>query len=127
MEVICVDTDIIIDFSKGDTTLLDKYLELKEKNQVLLIASSISIFEFFNGVKEKKIPEAELLFTSFQIHDFSEAIAKLSAYLNRKYQLINKIDVNDIYIAATSIILKAKLLTKNKKHFKQIPKIKFAK
>ncbi|HRN70170.1 MAG TPA: PIN domain-containing protein [Candidatus Woesebacteria bacterium] len=126
MEIICVDTDIIIDFSKGHTTLLDTYLELKEKNKAILIVSSISIFEFFTGVVEKKIPEAELLFSSFQVHEVSEDIAKLSAYLNRKYKLIHKIDINDIYIAATSIALKAKLLTKTKKHFKYIPEVVFA-
>ncbi len=126
MEIICVDTDIIIDFSNGYTTALDYYLQKQESRQTLLVISSISVFEFFTGISKKKYEDAELLIKNFTVKDFDENIAKIAAQLNRKYNLTRKIGVNDIYLAATSIHLKAKLLTKNIKHFKQIPKIKFA-
>jgi len=120
-----VDTNIIIDYDKGKDPLLKKYFQTKK----ILVVSTITVFEYYSAkqLENKDFSEkADLLFSFFKIQEVNSEIAKVAAYLNRRYNLYKKIGVGDIIIAATSFYLEAPLLTKNQKHFKLIPNLKFA-
>jgi Predicted nucleic acid-binding protein, contains PIN domain len=122
---VLVDTNVIIDYDKGKDPLLKKYFQTKK----ILVVSTITVFEYYSAkqLKDKDFLEkADLLFSYFKIQEVNSEIAKVAAYLNRRYNLYKKIGVNDIIIAATSFYLEIPLLTKNKKHFKLIPNLKFA-
>jgi len=122
---ILVDTNVIIDYDKGKDPLLKKYFQIKKN----LVVSTITIFEYYSAkqLENKDFSEkADLLFSFFKIQEVNLEIAKIAAFLNRRYNLYKKIGVGDILIAATSIYLNAPILTKNKKHFQLIPNLKFA-
>jgi len=128
-EIIVVDTNIIIDFVKKGDEVLEKYFKLQKKNQHRLYLSVITVFEYFSGINidDKSLyQESEKLFGRFYIQELNETIAKIAALLNFQKKLYRYIDTSDILIAATSLYLNAPLLTKNKKHFKLIPNLKFA-
>ena len=128
-EIIVVDTNIIIDFvKKGDETL-EEYLKLQKRSRIKLYLSVITVFEYFSGIdinKKDLYQESEKLFERFYIQELNETIAKIAASLNFQKKLYRYIDTSDILITATCLYLDAFLLTKNKKHFKLIPNLKFA-
>jgi len=128
-EIIVVDTNIIIDFvKKGDETL-EEYLKLQKRSRTKLYLSVITVFEYFSGIdidKKDLYQESEKLFERFYIQELNETIVKIAASLNFQKKLYRYIDTSDILIAATCLYLDAFLLTKNQKHFKLIPNLKFA-
>ncbi|MCM8788128.1 MAG: PIN domain-containing protein [Candidatus Omnitrophica bacterium] len=127
-EKIIIDTNIIIDYEKKKSNLLEKYLKLQEKNKIKVFISVVSVFEYYSSqlLEEKTyFSDTEILFSFFTIQEVNKKIAQLAAEINRKYKLYKKIGLGDILIAATSLYLNAPLLTKNKKHFKLIPHLKF--
>jgi|YNPMSStandDraft_2_1061718.scaffolds.fasta_scaffold99072_2 predicted nucleic acid-binding protein len=128
-EIIVVDTNIIIDFvEKGDETL-EEYLKLQKRSRRKLYLSVVTVFEYFSGIdidKKDLYHESEKLFERFYIQELNETIAKIAASLNFQKKLYRYIDTSDILIAATCLYLDAFLLTKNQKHFKLIPNLKFA-
>lgn len=130
MDSVILDTDIIIDYSRGISTELQQYLSLQDEEKIILIVPTIVVFEFYSGssLSSNQAKElADLLFSKFKIVEFDERIAKIAAQINREKKLQEKIDVGDIIVAATCLHYKAKIATKNKKHFKQIKGLTFAK
>lgn len=127
--IVVIDTNIIIDFVKGGKeNKLEFYLYHQQKKQITLCISVITVFEYFSGISfidHQLYKDSELLFSQFKIQEVNEQIAKIAARLNFEKKLYQYIDLADILIASTCLYLNATLLTKNKKHFKLIPGIKF--
>lgn len=128
--IIIIDTDILINHARSRSKKLFKYLSLQSQNKLHLGISVITIFEYYSGsyLLDLNIYETtELFFANFKVFEVTSEIAKMAARINRDYTLYEKIESNDLLIAATAIHLNALLLTDNKKQFKLIPGIKFAK
>lgn len=129
MEIIVVDTDVIISYSKGLSPELIDLLIRQEKKEVILYVSAVTLYEFYSANSFshlKNIKIADEIFNKFKIINLHKEIAKIAAKINRERKLQQKIGVSDTLIAATCLYLEAKLLTKNKKHFKSIPGLSFA-
>ena len=117
---ILVDTNIIIEHVNGSSNILKEYLALQDEGKVILFVSTITVFEFYSGLEMSKPSiqqKTDLLFTLFTEKEVNNAISQIAAYLNRSQNLYSKIETNDLLIAATAIHLKAKVLTRNMKHF----------
>lgn len=129
-EIIIVDTDIIINFTRQTSDLLIHYLQRQHSGDLKLIVSSITTFEYYSGdfsEFEEKKEEADLLFSQFHRQPVTDEIAKLASSINRKRGLFGQIGLGDLLIGATVLYLGGKLLTGNKKHFRLIPDLIFAK
>lgn len=129
-QVIIVDSDVIIDFFNGKSSLLKMYLKQQNNNQIELVISVITLYEFYSGKSlnnQEILLQSDTFFKFFSIQTITLEIAQLGAELNRKHQLYGKIGLGDLLIGTSSLYLKAKLLTKNKRHFSLIPGIIFAK
>ena len=126
--MICLDTDVIIDYLKGKQDAVDVIKEYAGE----VITTELNVFEVFHGIylrnysieKEKEI--ADSFFNSLDVLPFDEGCgelgAKITAELVKKGKLIEQ---NDCLIAA--IILKSrfdKIITKNNKHFSRIRGLK---
>ena len=111
-EGILVDTDVLIDYTKGFTDLPKKQLYISE----------ITLYEFIRGCRDVRKAK-ELLESAFIVvfHD-NDVLVKASEIwieLNKKGELI---DERDILIASVAIAKNFKLLTRNVKHFKRLEK-----
>lgn len=96
--------------------------------------SAITAHEYLLGVHlayyskvslEQKLESAERDLSKFSILTFEEEVAKISAKIHA--QTIKKgrpIGINDIYIAATAIYHGAEVVTRNVKHFRDIPDVR---
>jgi len=112
-----VDSDIIIWYLKGRDKEVQLLEELAEKGE--LFTSVVTIAEIRAGLtKDAKKIILELK-NIFKPLDISEEIAELTGEFKQKY----KLDIADMFIAATAVINKLTLVTYNKKHF-SMPQIK---
>jgi len=121
MKQLLVDTNILIDFSKGHSRLLGEYLAAKEWQ---LMVNPVIVAEFVNdqrlitAVKRKKAKEFIGLFNHI---DLNKAIGFRAGELIRSGQVDY---LGDALIAATCLMGKTSLLTSNKKHFKKVKGLK---
>ncbi len=87
--------------------------------------STVTLYELYMGATSlEKKNDVELLTYNLQIISFEKEIAIKASEIFLQLKKTNQlIEFRDIFIAATSIIHKAPLLTLNKKHFINIPDI----
>lgn len=126
MKRIFVDTDVLIDYSKGYSHQLQGLLEKQKQNQVELYTNPIVIAEFFtdeNLRNEKKRQTAKEFFYLFKTITVSKKIGLLSGELLREKK-VNYL--GDSLIAATCLINDLFLLTNNRKDFSKVRGIKLS-
>lgn len=127
MDEIFVDTNVLIDYSKGRTGFLEKLLLDQAKGRVKLYINAVVISEYFTDENMKK---ARVL---RQATDFIGLFSILSVtreegILSGKFMRDKEVSLmGDALIAAACLVSNLKLATRNKKHFKKVPKLKFYK
>ncbi len=130
--MVCLDTDIIIDFLRNDKTIISKVNFLKNKD-ISLFTTSINSFELFKGVVNQENREKEKLgvltfLSGVSLLNFNFSSSKKAAEIFNL--LVSKgeiIELPDIMIAAICIENQEPLLTRNTKHFSKIPELKLEK
>jgi tRNA(fMet)-specific endonuclease VapC len=126
--MVCIDTDILIDFLKQKEYAVKKIKELKDVNN-FLATTSINSFELFRGVIKSEnidsIKPLNILLSNLKIYNFnilsSKKAAEIFENLKSKGELL---DLADIMIASIAISNNETLLTNNISHFKRIPELK---
>jgi tRNA(fMet)-specific endonuclease VapC len=126
--MICVDSDLIIDFLKGEVGAV-KALNNRFED---LVTTEVNVFEIFQGIfNQKEISEREEIsassfFNDIEVFSFESGAGKTAAKIFADLKKSGKIiDQNDCLIA--SIMLKNgcdAILTGNVKHFRRIKGIK---
>ena len=115
-----VDTDILIELSKGNP----KALEFVENLEYIHI-SIISAIELIAGARNKiEVKVIEEFISRFEKVFITEEISLKSYELFKLYSLTGGLSIPDAFIAATSITKNLILCTNNLKHFKSINGIK---
>lgn len=121
--MVCIDTDIIIQYLKGDEKADKKINELIDKEE--LITTSINVFELYKGGGRASSEELDIIsnfLTNFKILDFDSESSKKSAEIFNELKKQGKeVDPLDLMIASIAITKNQKLLTGNTKHFNRIP------
>jgi len=123
--MVCLDTDIIIDFLKEREYAVRKISDIQERD-LKLSTTTINSFELFKGALKSNNPESihplnQLLSNTF-IHNFDLESSKKAAEIFESLKVKGELlDLADIMIAAIAITNKETLITRNIKHFKRIP------
>lgn len=129
--MVCLDTDIIIDFLRNEKNAIKIIRNLWNKN-IELSTTSINTFELFKGALESNNKEdqetvhkfiSNLKILNFDLNSSKKA-AGLFKFLKTKGELI---DPADLMIASTAVINNEKLLTRNAQHFKRISELELVK
>lgn len=124
MEKVVVDSNIIIDYLRSSKGWLPSLLSFQAKGEIEIYISSITVFELFAGSSSKKDETKILeLVSGFKIISFDEKLAKFAGELTRDWKL--SLPLADFIIASTAVFIEAQVVTRNKDHFKGIPKLKF--
>jgi predicted nucleic acid-binding protein len=127
LKKIVLDTDVLIDYVNGYAGWLDKIISLSESN-ISLILPTIVIAEYFASdslEREKEQKIADKTFLMFQKQDLTEGIAKTLGQILRRKTYEKGASLSDLIVASTALFLDAELATRNKNHFKKIPKLRF--
>lgn len=114
MKNIVLDTDILINFLRGQETARDFLSSLVD--EATLYCSVITVAEIFAGMSEHERKKTEELLDSFNLIEITKEIAeKAGNYKNRiKSQTL---ELNDCLIAASAQSIGAILATENIKHY----------
>lgn len=121
----CLDTDIIIEFFRGNENVIHR-LEIEIKNNTPLYVTHITLCELFRGAHLSAHPKRETerimqLLESIRILYFSlDACIKLgfiSATLTRKGQVVNDAD---LIIGSIALSRQCVMVTNNTNHFERI-------
>ena len=120
---IVADSDVLIDFLRGKegANRIASYLEGGN-----LVTTSISAFELWAGAKsQKQINAVETLLQALVILPLSAAAGRRAGHIRRNLDGAGQtVAMADCLIAGICIEHGADLLTRNKKHFERIPKLK---
>lgn len=124
MTKILVDTDILIDYTKGYDLALRTLLEKQAKGKVTLFVNSVVLAEFFsNGSlsNRKKYDKAVEFFGLFGFVEINKKAGLLAGELLREKKANF---LGDALISATCLLEGMSLASRNKKHFAKIPNLK---
>lgn len=120
--MLLVDTNIIINYLRGDVKATDFIQAFGKENLALSI---IVEMELYNGVLNK----IEYLKIKKELNDFvrlelNENIGQTALFLSKKYALSHHMSVADTLIAATALVYNLELRTYNLKDFRFISTLK---
>lgn len=122
--MVCLDSDIIINFLRKDKEAIRKISQLKSEE---LTTTSINAFEILIGfLRFNKSEEGYEFIKNLRILNFdfsaSQKAAEISEMLRKDGMTV---DLLDLMIASIAITNNEKLLTRNIKHFEKISELKF--
>jgi len=129
--MVCLDTDVIIDFLKKDKEAYRKIFELK-KNDVELSTTTINSFELFRGntklSENSKDDSVDIFLDNVIVHKFELKDSKKAAEIFEELKSRGEmIELTDIMIASVAIVNDEPILTKNTKHFERIKELRMEK
>lgn len=123
---LCIDTDIIIDFTKNREPGASAFEYSLSRNECFITA--ISAHELYFGAENrgtKHARELDMLLSSLKILSFDTKSAKISAAIDVKLQKMgNKLPIKDILIASICLSNNLPLLTQNISHFSRISNLR---
>jgi predicted nucleic acid-binding protein len=122
---ILVDTDILIDFTKGYDHLLKTLLQQQTKGKTELYTTPVIVAEFFTDLQladTDKHHQAQQFINYFTLLPITKRIGLTAGDLLRTG---HPHTLGDALIAATCLIHHLHLATRNRKHFQKIPQLKF--
>jgi len=122
-ELFIVDTDILIDYSRGIEKAKASIVKLETDNRLAI--SVITQLELMVGCVNKQ--DFKLLKTflkDFEIIPLNSTISDKAVELFEKFRLSHGVMIPDMLIASTAIILEVPLISKNQKDFRFIKELK---
>ncbi|MCR9131928.1 MAG: type II toxin-antitoxin system VapC family toxin [bacterium] len=119
---IIIDTDILIDFSLDRSDAVNTMANLED--QFTLTISVITAMELYAGCRSKKdLYKVDDLISGIHIEFVTRPISKQALELMKEFRSSHGVEINDMLIAATSLNMQAKMISKNQKHYKFLPEI----
>ena len=119
--MILCDTNILIEFYKGNLTVIQTLQHMGSAN---IAVSVITKAELFYGARDKQeLVKIERHLSLCSCYGLNDAISTLFIELMSRYSLSHKVSIPDMLIAATAIRHELELYTLNTKDFKFIPEL----
>ena len=111
---IIVDTDVLVDFLRGNKKAIAFVNEFSSR----IILSSIVVAELYAGVKgDAELTILENFISLFRIVPLTAVIAKNGGLYKRDFGKSHGVGLADAVLAATAIAEKAELKTLNVRHY----------
>lgn len=124
MKRVLVNSDVVIDYLRIRTGILEDLFDLQQEGEIELLVFGMTVIEVYSGLSAGRLEkEIDGLINCFEVVSLDKSLGKKAGEMRRG--LGNKVQLGDLIIGATAVFFKANLATKNKKHFEQIPGIKF--
>ena len=129
----CLDTTILIDLIGNKSANREKALAKIEQltgDGEALYTTRFNLAELYVGIARSKSPKAEEklignLLKFIKILEFDERSSRLFGQITAYLQMLGKpVGDMDVLIAATSLASTQRLITRNSRHFKNIPQLK---
>ena len=125
MTKVLVDTDVLIDYSKGFSKGLNELKELQNKGKIILFLNPVVVAEYLADKSlndDKKLKESLNFISSFKIILINKKMGIRAGEIMRN---ISGPNWKDAMIAACCLAEDCLLATRNRKHFNKIKGLKF--
>jgi tRNA(fMet)-specific endonuclease VapC len=112
-----IDTDVLVDVSRGNPAAI-AYIDSLSNDWAL---SAMTALEFIAGAKNQR--EVGLIDRLIQVYEttaVNDAIGRLAYELLKKYAKSDGLRTFDSLIAATAMLGRRTLVTRNRRHFEMI-------
>jgi predicted nucleic acid-binding protein len=120
--MILCDTDVIIEYMKGNEVVKKEILEIAINN---IAVSSVSLMELFYGALNKReLNQIKKALNNFKIIHVDTGISNKAVELIEKYSKSHGLEPPDALIGATAIVRNIELFTYNSRDFKFIDGLK---
>lgn len=124
MTKVLVDTDIIIDFLRTGEGSLPKLMEGQRDGKFELYLSSVTVLELFAGKSSRKVTDKlKELIEGFVVVSVGNDLAARAGEIKRDYSV--DVALADLVVGTTSLFVGARLATRNKRHYKGMPGLRF--
>ncbi|MBP6821025.1 MAG: type II toxin-antitoxin system VapC family toxin [Acidobacteria bacterium] len=119
MAIVVVDTDILIDVTRGNGDAAECLSLLEQQSN--LAVSVVTEMELIAGCHDKaELLKIEKLLRPFQVIRISETISDRTVELLKQYRLSHGLLIPDALIAATALDYGVALISKNQRDFRFI-------
>lgn len=123
--VILLDTSVLIEALRNKNKQATMLYTLASRGDVLAV-SSITVYEFRNGMTSVNQALCEQVLNSMKAVPFDDTAARIASSIYRTLKSQhNLIDIADILIAATAMAHNAPIATLNTRHFQRIAGLTF--
>jgi predicted nucleic acid-binding protein len=119
-----IDTDVLIDISRGSVDAADLVDALPEE----IFIARISAMELIVGARNKSDQKViEKFISLYSIKELSDAIGHEAHSQLKRYAKSHGLTLADALIASTAIVNNLTLVSRNEKHFRPIKQLGFSK
>lgn len=116
MEIVFIDTNIIIEYLKGNQEIADKLNSFDE-----VFINEIIVMELYQGARNKReLNYIKKAISNFRILKTTDEIITLAKDILEKYTLSHNTKIMDAIIASAVLVYNLKLYTPNVKDFKYL-------
>ena len=122
MDLVAVDSSVLIDHFRGRSRTFLNLLALHDAQQIKLMLPVVVIFEIEKGKEMETVESRDKFYKTISFLErlgISEEVAALSGEAIRRGKILS--DPLDAFIAATAVLSGAKLATLNHRHFRSFP------
>ena len=117
MRPVLVDSDILIEVSRGaNADIVARWMELSNSDGTVLY-SPVSVAELWAGTRPKEYEALRKLFLALTCAPIDEAVGQQAGIYLRQYRRSHAVEVADAVIAASAMANGAELWTRNRKHY----------
>lgn len=113
-DILLIDTDVFIDYLRGEKKAVDYYETLTAPISV----SVITVAELYTGIRSQAEEEQlDAVFNLTTVFEVDLEVSKQGGKFRRKYLRTHSVEIPDALIAATAEVHGCTLVTLNKKHY----------
>ena len=123
MAAFLIDTDVLIDISRGNSEAADFVDTLPGD----IFIGRVSAMELIVGARDKRDQKViEKFISLYSIQELSDAIGMEAHQRLKQYAKAHGLTLADALIAATAIVNDLVLVSRNEKHFRSIRELRFS-
>ena len=117
---VIVDTDILIDFSLDKLEAVQTMAMLEQEYE--LSVSVITAMELYVGGRSKdELMIIDELLGGFSLFHVTSMMSEVAYKWMREFRPSHGVEINDLLVASTSLVMDVQLITKNQKHYRFLP------
>lgn len=117
MKSVLIDSDILIEVSRGrDVGILKKWDDLGRSDTVLM-CSPVTVAELWHGARPQEHKILEALFAAIHCVPIDVEIGRRAGDYLRQFAKSHSVELGDALIAATASVHGLELWTRNRRHY----------
>ena len=117
MKVVLIDSDVLIEISRGRNSAILARWEQVSQDDVLILCSPVTVAELWRGVRPHEHQNLNKLLATMTCIPIDAEVGRKAGDYMRQFAKSHRLELADALIAATASIHKLHLWTRNRRHY----------